>query len=155
VHPYLYYIKLGANPRRIADRLVWAVRYNDLTHWATIKESRRRKHVMKWSLLNLKFIEKSCPTFMDKVGWWHNWYEVLNRGCVQFWLHCPFVRFVFTSRFNILNPKVIVLNTGNLQRENSFLFKSCWEFRLELSILYSYYLFGHACQFCLVIHFNF
>jgi hypothetical protein len=27
--------------------------------------------------------------------------------------------------------------------------------RLELSILYSYYLFGHACQFCLVMHFNF
>jgi hypothetical protein len=43
------------------------------------------------------------------------------------WLHCPFVRFVFTSRFKILNPKVIVLNTGNLQRENSFLFKSCWD----------------------------
>jgi hypothetical protein len=25
----------GANPRRIGDRLVWAVRSNDLTHWAT------------------------------------------------------------------------------------------------------------------------
>jgi hypothetical protein len=72
-----------------------------------------------------QFIEKSCPTFMDKVWWWKNWYEVWNQGCVQFWLHCPFVRFVFTSRFKILNPKVIVLNTGNLQRENSFLFKSC------------------------------
>ena len=23
------------NPRRIGDRLVWAVRSNDLTHWAT------------------------------------------------------------------------------------------------------------------------
>ena len=27
--------KLGANPRRIGDRLVWVVRSNDLTHWAT------------------------------------------------------------------------------------------------------------------------
>jgi hypothetical protein len=52
-------------------------------------------------------------------------------------------------------PKVIVLNTGYLQRENRFLFKSGWESGLELSILYSYYLFGHACQFCLVTHFNF
>ena len=25
---------LGANPRRIGDRLVWAVRSNDLTHWS-------------------------------------------------------------------------------------------------------------------------
>jgi hypothetical protein len=27
--------KLGANPRHIGDRLVWVVRSNDLTHWAT------------------------------------------------------------------------------------------------------------------------
>ena len=33
--PFLQFTKLGANPRRIGDRLVWAVRSSDLTHWAT------------------------------------------------------------------------------------------------------------------------
>ena len=32
---FLLFTKLGANPRRFGDRLVWAVRSNDLTHWAT------------------------------------------------------------------------------------------------------------------------
>jgi hypothetical protein len=31
-----YFTKLGSNPRRIGDRFVWAVRSNDLTHWATL-----------------------------------------------------------------------------------------------------------------------
>ena len=29
------FTKPGANPRHIGDRLVWAVRSNDLTHWTT------------------------------------------------------------------------------------------------------------------------
>jgi hypothetical protein len=33
--PFLSFTKFGANPRRIGDRLVWVVRSNDLTHWAT------------------------------------------------------------------------------------------------------------------------
>jgi hypothetical protein len=33
--PFLLFTKPGANPRRIGDRLVWVVRSNDLTHWAT------------------------------------------------------------------------------------------------------------------------
>ena len=35
VHPFLSFRKLGANSLRIGDRLVWVVRSNDLTHWAT------------------------------------------------------------------------------------------------------------------------
>jgi hypothetical protein len=31
--PFLWFTKLGANPRHIGDRLVWVVRSNDLTHW--------------------------------------------------------------------------------------------------------------------------
>jgi hypothetical protein len=34
-HLDFQYSKQGANPRRIGDRLVWAVRSNDLAHWAT------------------------------------------------------------------------------------------------------------------------
>ena len=33
--PFLLFTKLGSNPRRIGDKLVWVVRSNDLTHWAT------------------------------------------------------------------------------------------------------------------------
>jgi len=33
--PFFVIYKLGANPRRIGDRLEWVVRSNDLTHWAT------------------------------------------------------------------------------------------------------------------------
>ena len=33
--PFFYFTKLGANTHRIGDGLVWAVRSNDLTHWAT------------------------------------------------------------------------------------------------------------------------
>ena len=35
VHLFVLFTKPDANPRRIGDRLVWAVRSNDLTHWAT------------------------------------------------------------------------------------------------------------------------
>jgi hypothetical protein len=35
VHPFLWFTELCANSRRIGDRLVWAVRSNDLTYWAT------------------------------------------------------------------------------------------------------------------------
>ena len=35
MHPSLQFTKLGVNPCHISDRLVWAVRSNDLTHWAT------------------------------------------------------------------------------------------------------------------------
>ena len=33
--PFLLFTKLGVNPRCIGDRLVWAVRSNDPTYWAT------------------------------------------------------------------------------------------------------------------------
>ena len=33
--PFLLFTMLGANPRRIGDRLVWVAKSNDLTHWAT------------------------------------------------------------------------------------------------------------------------
>ena len=33
--PFLLFTKLGANPRRIGDRLVWVVKSNNVTHWAT------------------------------------------------------------------------------------------------------------------------
>ena len=33
--PFFVIYKTGTNPRRIGDRLVWVVRSNDLTHWAT------------------------------------------------------------------------------------------------------------------------
>ena len=35
LHPFLWFTKPGANPRRIGDRLVWVVRSSDLAHWAT------------------------------------------------------------------------------------------------------------------------
>ena len=33
--PFFIITKPGANPRHIGDRLVWVVKSNDLTHWAT------------------------------------------------------------------------------------------------------------------------
>ena len=37
--PFLLFTKPGANQRRISDKLVWVVRSNDLTHWATRAQS--------------------------------------------------------------------------------------------------------------------
>jgi hypothetical protein len=35
VHFFVLFTKPDANPRRIGDRLVWAVRSNDVANWAT------------------------------------------------------------------------------------------------------------------------
>jgi hypothetical protein len=52
VHPFLLFTKLGMNPRRIGDRLVWAVRSNDLTHWVT-RAPKNSKYILWFTLLDI------------------------------------------------------------------------------------------------------
>jgi hypothetical protein len=44
---------LGANPYRIGDRLVWAVRSNDLAHWATQALQKTGRHDIAEILLKV------------------------------------------------------------------------------------------------------
>ena len=49
---FFKFTNLGANPRRIGDRLVWAVRSIDLTHWTTRALTQVTQYYIKQSMNN-------------------------------------------------------------------------------------------------------
>jgi len=69
------------NPRRIGDRLVWVVRSNDLTHWATRDLHDISKNCsicvkQQWLTYNcnvdIDFIVKCQDTTLGKMSWYNS-----------------------------------------------------------------------------------
>jgi hypothetical protein len=92
----------GTNPRRIGDRLVWAVGSNDLTHWATwIPTTREHRYYKEWYILEHK---KGCTRLAaasDKV------YQLLANG----WWFSPASSTTKTGRYEIAE---ILLKVSNI-----------------------------------------
>jgi hypothetical protein len=75
--PFLWFTKPGANPRRVGDMLVWAVRSNDLTHQATrtpqhkyyIHLYRQKWHKWRCPFVQANFIPVFCKIYCESCSY--------------------------------------------------------------------------------------